>query len=165
MLSYDEIRNRLSDLFVEEETIDLVYLFGSVAKNKTTDLSDVDVAVRVNDDVKPEQRFRFQLNLLGKITDLLRLNNIDLIILNDSPVLLRFEVLSTGQLLYCKDEAKRLTFVTRTISEYCDTKRLRDRQIWAAKERAKSGVKRGSSRGFAESLERVRKLFEQTSRV
>lgn len=65
-----------------------------------------------------------------------------------------------GVVVNCKNSAKKIEFFTKTIKEYCDTKRLRELHISAAKERIKSGVKRGSPISFAESLERIRRLFD-----
>ena len=137
--------------------VDFAYLFGSFAKDRITPLSDIDVAVHLQDKIKSNWRFR--VKLLGKISDELQSDRVDLIILNDSSILLSSEILKHGLLLHCRNPGKRLYFFQKTVKLYCDMAQFREFHINAASLRAKQGVKRGSSRSFADSLERVRRLF------
>ena len=148
---------KLSSLFEKVPEADFAYLFGSFAKDRITPLSDIDVAVHLEDKIKSNWRFR--VKLLGKISDELQSDKVDLIILNDSTILLSYEILKHGLLLHCRNPEKRIYFFQKTVKQYCDMAQFREFYINAASLRAKQGVKRGSSRSFADSLERVRRLF------
>src|SRR3990172_9265412 len=87
------------------------------------------------------------------------------IYLNESPIVLKYEVLKYGILLDCKNTEKKFEFVQRTIKEYCDTNFLREFHLNAAKERIKTGEKRDSSPGFTKSLDSIRGLFDETQGV
>jgi hypothetical protein len=47
------------------------------------------------------------------------------VILNEAPPLLRYEVLSHGGILFCRDEDRLQEFEERTLREYFDTIYLR----------------------------------------
>ena len=165
MLAKEEIIHKLTDLFRPIKEIELAYLFGSTISEKVSELSDIDVAVYLNEAFDLQSNWRWRIKLTGQIMDALKSNRVDLVILNESPVLLQYEVLKNGILLKSQNETNRMLFFTKTVKEFCDTVRLREFHIAAAEERVKQGVKRGSSRGFAESLERTRRLFSKTSGV
>lgn len=155
----DQIIEKLRPVFESNKKIELAYLFGSTAKDKLTPISDIDVAILINKNVDKKSWRQLRIQLIGQIMDALLTNDVDLVILNDSPILLRYEVIKNGALLTCKSLEIKHRFFVQTTKEYCDTNRLREFHIAAAKQRALSGIRRGSSKSFTDSLERVRKLF------
>ena len=159
MYSKAQIITKLADLFNSIDEVEFAFLFGSTAKGRLTPITDMDVAVYLNDKVDLNSYGRLRIRLIGDVMDILKMNSVDLIILNDCSPLLKYEVQKHGILLVCKNPEKKVEFFVKTIKEYCDTKPMREFQIKASKQRLKKGVKRGSSRGFAESLERIRGLF------
>lgn len=98
------------------------YLFGSQAKGKVGPLSDIDIAVCVDESVARDERFDLRLEVLGKLTDLFKTDNIDLVVLNDAPPLLAHRVLREGVLLFSKDDRVRLEFETKAVLKYLDWK-------------------------------------------
>ena len=103
------------------------YLFGSNAKNKITSLSDIDLAVYYDDHIKENERFNLRLKLLAQISNLLKREDIDLVILNDSNIALTYEVIRYGKLICSKDELKRIRYEARIMSLYFDRKYYYDR--------------------------------------
>ncbi|MFQ5605395.1 MAG: nucleotidyltransferase domain-containing protein [bacterium] len=155
----------LSELFQSIEEVDFAYAFGSLSKGPFTKISDVDVAIHVSDSVDFRADWQFRIRMMGLVMDAVKFDSVDLVILNHSSLLLKYEVLKHGILLNCKNPEKRVEFTTRTIKEFCDTKPLREYHILAAKRRTDTGVKLGIPRSFTESLEPIRRLFYQTSSV
>jgi len=107
------------------EPISAAYLFGSQASGTAGPLSDTDVAVLVKPATGVDQRFRLRLELIAQATRLLHTDRVDLIILNDAPILLRHRVIRDGELLVERERTERVRFETATILEYLDTKPLR----------------------------------------
>src|SRR5665811_1220104 len=66
-----------------------------------------------------EEAFDFQLKLIGELTALLKTNNVDLVALNDSPLLLTYNAIRDGIILK-SDEPVRVRFETRIMSRYLD---------------------------------------------
>ena len=97
--------------------ITLAFLFGSVVKRDS--FQDVDVAVHLVHDFPRTKYLDFQLDLQLYLQKALK-NEVDLIILNEAPPLLRYKVLKTGTLIVEKDRAAFRDFFRQTIYEYFD---------------------------------------------
>ena len=66
-----------------------------------------------------EEAFDFQLRLIGELMDLLKTNNVDLVVLNDSPLLLTYNAIRNGIILK-SNELVRVRFETKIMSRYLD---------------------------------------------
>ena len=64
------------------EDVQFAYLFGSYAKGKITPLSDVDIAVYLSGSNFSQKR----LEILGGLIEVLKTDEIDLVILNTAPL-------------------------------------------------------------------------------
>jgi len=111
----------LHRFFKSEEPIVVAYLFGSVAKGIVGGLSDVDVAVLLSKGY--DLTLDYRLYLIDKLTEIIG-RETDVVILNEVPPLLRYEVIKCGKVLYCRDEGKRVAFEERTLDEYLDMGRI-----------------------------------------
>lgn len=94
------------------------YLFGSQAKGRAHPRSDVDVAVWLRE---PYDRASFApvLALIGATSDALHRDDIDVVILNEAPLRLAFEILG-GKLLFSRDEDTRIRTEAAIMSRYHD---------------------------------------------
>ena len=99
----------------------VAYLFGSVAKGAAGRLSDVDVAVLLSEGC--DLTLDYRLYLMGELAEIIG-RETDVVILNEAPPLLRYEVIKCGRILYCKDECERVAFEERTLDEYLDMGRI-----------------------------------------
>ena len=127
MILTDEHKQRLRDFFKEREEIILVYIFGSQARGEPSYLSDVDIAVYLDERLNREQRFDMRLRLIAKASNILSCGRVDLIILNDTPIRLYHNVLKKGVVLHSRDELKRINTEVKVISRYLDQKYYQDR--------------------------------------
>ena len=117
----DAILRELHSFFRREEAVTVAYLFGSEAKGATGRISDVDIAVLVSKGY--DSTLDYHLYLMGKLAEIIR-RETDVVILNEVPPLLRYEVIKCGKILYCRDEDERVTFEERTLDEYLDMGRI-----------------------------------------
>lgn len=115
-----EIGKVLHPFLKGREEIIAFYLFGSMATGKTTPLSDVDIAVLMDERcaISPD----YKPVLLAELMSLLRRNDIDAVILNEAPPFLRYRVIRDGILLYEKDSRARIRFHVQSYSTYLDLK-------------------------------------------
>jgi predicted nucleotidyltransferase len=81
------------------------YLFGSHAQGSPHRESDVDVAVVLDHGVHSTRPSRFaeRVRLASELIGALRVNAVDLVVLNDAPPLLARRVLNEGRQVYCSD--------------------------------------------------------------
>jgi|GEM_PF-709505 len=120
-------QNQIKNIFAKEKTILLAYLFGSQAAQvqaaqaatKTSSLSDYDFAVLLSQ--KPPFPFKYELK--NKLVNTLNTKNtkqVDLIILNDVPLELKYKVIATGKIIYQKNPTTKVEFEADTLSRYLD---------------------------------------------
>ena len=83
------------------------YLFGSLAKHKPLPLSDVDIAVYL----KQDSNFAdCKLDILGRLTDILHTDEIDLVILNRADISLVMNIIQFKKIIVDKNPFERHMF-------------------------------------------------------
>ena len=112
---------RLEDLRAVAPSVELVVLFGSVARGRSRPDSDLDVAVRCDGAADLDAIYlllapRFATTLL------------DLVDLRRTGSLLAFQVARHGQVLYERDPGAFRSFQSLASRRYCDTDKLRRAQ-------------------------------------
>ena len=111
----------LQETLAGQADIIAAFLFGSVAQDKAHRQSDVDVAVLFDAAVDPQRRFELTLAIGAKLEDRLPVA-VDVVALNNAPLLLQFEILHHGQLIMENDRSQRCLFQMRSMSRYYDAK-------------------------------------------
>ena len=115
----------LPAFFATQPDIVAVYLFGSLAQGQATPRSDVDIAILFADASDPLEVGDRQLQLMGELerfTD----REVDVVILNTAPPILRHQVFLHGRLLYERDRQVRVEFEVRAGKIYADLKPMND---------------------------------------
>lgn len=106
---------------MESVNVNFAYLFGSQTKGNIGPVSDIDIAVFI--DCRDEDAYAsHKMEILGKLNDTLKTDNIDLVLLNEAPPLLAHRILKEGEIIYCEDEKKRLDYEESAILKYLDFK-------------------------------------------
>jgi len=118
MLSNLEIDN-LKKLFQSKSQIKLVYLFGSQACKTSGPLSDYDFAFYIDEKDK-KKLFDLKLNLISKLSQLLKSDKIDVVILNmvESPEL-KYNIIKDGKLIF-EREPYRILIEPQILNSYFD---------------------------------------------
>jgi hypothetical protein len=98
----------------------VAYLFGSHAVGRGGPASDRDIAVLLEPGLTRQERGRWRIELIGRLIDFYRSDSIDLVVLNDAPPLLRFEVIRVRHVLYNRDDEARVAFEVRAMQEWFD---------------------------------------------
>ncbi len=105
----------LSDILMKESNISFAYLFGGLLRKRRSPLSDVDIAIFV----KNIKIFDY-LDLFGKITGVLGTDEVDLIILNKSPISLTGRILQNRRVLFDKEPFLRHKYESVNMRKYFD---------------------------------------------
>lgn len=98
----------------------LGYLFGSHAVGLEGPLSDVDVAVLLDGRFSKAKRFELRLKLIRGLSSLLRTDKVDVVIMNDAPLTLNYEIIKHGKALVVKDDELKLEVESKILSTYLD---------------------------------------------
>ncbi len=116
----DRIKNAAAYL---EQRKDVIFacLFGGLAKGDAKPLSDVDIAVYLDEHV---DRIQAKLDILEDLIDILNTDEIDLIILNQASLSLNMNVLRNNRLLVDKQPFARHAHHSLIMRKYFDYSRL-----------------------------------------
>ncbi len=96
---------KLKNILEKDRRIIYAYLFGSYAGGYAWKESDVDVAVRLKEDIRD---FAEYLKIKIKIEDMLKEigREVDVVIINSEfcSLGMKFEIISEGKLIFCRDK-------------------------------------------------------------
>lgn len=131
----------LKDLLQKDDSVQTAYIFGSVAKGRSGPLSDIDIAVLLKESLTPRERYEKRILLINEISSALRTDDVNLVIMNGSPLLLNYNIIRDGKLLESKNESRRVLYETSIMSRYLDRKFYEDMHV-------REGMKRIAERGI-----------------
>ena len=99
------------------------YLFGSLTSGMLKLLSDIDIAVYLKKRKLSEKR----LEIIGDLADILRTDEIDLVILNTAPLSLQMRILKQRKILADNNPFFRHKYESYTMRAYFDFSKLEHR--------------------------------------
>jgi predicted nucleotidyltransferase len=134
-----------------DPAIELVYLFGSRAINTAGPLSDYDIAVYFSD--LPNHHLKYYLG--HQVATVVDTDRIDIVVLNRTPIELKYAVITTGTIIYETSKAARVDFESLTLGLYGDFLPVLRAQ--------REEILKGSN--YEAGIQRYRKAFGQTRRL
>lgn len=115
---------RLSEA-LDQKGVVAAMLIGSQARGTVGPLSDVDIAIWHEPALDSRGRFDLQLKLAQDAEHALGTDEIDMVMLNRAPPLMRHRAIRDGKRLVERDRDERVRLETRAILDYLDTAPLR----------------------------------------
>jgi predicted nucleotidyltransferase len=109
----------------QKNKVALAFIFGSVAKGKTSRLSDLDFAVVLDKSVPLREYHQVRLSLADQLGRIIKSKPLDVAILNNASPLLAQLVITQGKLIFCQDENLRVAFQRKTLKNFDDAFYLR----------------------------------------
>ncbi|NLM96954.1 MAG: nucleotidyltransferase domain-containing protein [Halanaerobiaceae bacterium] len=130
-----DITRNCRNILKRHENIIFAYIFGSYVQGKVRTDSDIDIAIYLKDkmDIDDYLEIKMQLSEACK-------KEVDLIILNDSTPLLKYQIYKNHILLFTRDKSIESRFKVKTLFEYTDMKRYLDLSYNKTIERLKNEV-------------------------
>lgn len=110
-----------------------IYLFGSLARGNSTNLSDIDLAVLLK--LGREEDMPKVMDILARVLG----DRADISDLRSLPLSIKFRAVRDGVLLYASDDMARARFEARVIDEYLDMEPHREEYLEGWFEDAASG--------------------------
>ncbi|MBU4360586.1 nucleotidyltransferase domain-containing protein [Patescibacteria group bacterium] len=122
-LELKKLIKKVKPIFEKNPVIKLVYLFGSQANGNTGPMSDYDFAIYLDEKDKTKM-FEIKLELIGKLSLILKTDNIDVVILNltESPEL-KYDIIKQGILILEKKPYKVIE-EPKILNRYFDFKQM-----------------------------------------
>jgi uncharacterized protein len=116
----EDLERRLATLgaVLDSETVvRFAYVFGGAARGELRPLSDVDVAVYLDDGVDPAQA---RLDLIRVVTGHLGTDEVDLVVLNQAPTALLGRIVQSRRVIADKDPFLRHRFESLALRTFLD---------------------------------------------
>ncbi|MBU1567082.1 MAG: nucleotidyltransferase domain-containing protein [Proteobacteria bacterium] len=113
--------NIIKQYLRDNGVIKFAYLFGSCVRNEDGPLSDIDLAVYLDNRV---DFFSTRLLFFEEINRLLKGHPVDLVVLNNTSLVLQYEAIRDSIILK-EDKKRRILFETGVLREYLDTEPIR----------------------------------------
>ncbi|TDA70462.1 MAG: nucleotidyltransferase domain-containing protein [Clostridia bacterium] len=117
-LKVEVIEKRLSEVLPARPEVICVYLFGSFL-TMPEEARDIDLALLLEPGQDTATAF---MRLYPLVADVFTPREVDLVFLRQASLSLRFAVISTGRVVYCRDEERRTGFEDITVRDYLDFK-------------------------------------------
>ena len=111
MLSNEE-KNIIIDFLTEKLTPELIYIFGSYAKNSERDNSDIDIAILSEREIDEYKLFLLSQKLADKLK-----KEVDLVDIKKASTVFKAQIIQ-GKLIFNKDNYKKMNFELKTFREY-----------------------------------------------
>ena len=102
MKAFDETNGQIVKEIATSCGIDLVVLFGSQAKAKATEESDIDIGIFRK---SGELNLSDQTTLSGKFAELFKSNKVDISIISSNNPVLMYNILKNGKVLYSTENS------------------------------------------------------------
>jgi len=112
-----KIITKLKNVWKAHPEVIFAYIFGSSVKGMFNPESDIDIAVYLQDGVNSAD---FIFSIMPKIVRMTGRDKIDLVVLNEAPLSLRYIIQKNGILIFEKNEEYRTDFETRTRLSFWD---------------------------------------------
>jgi predicted nucleotidyltransferase len=124
---------------LDQKGVVAAMLIGSQARGTTGPLSDVDIAIWHAPTLDSRGRLDLQLKLARDAGHALGTDEIDIVMLNHAPPLIRHRAIRDGRRLVERDRDERVRLETRAILDYLDTAPLRAELGRALRRRMEEG--------------------------
>jgi predicted nucleotidyltransferase len=126
----------LAEYFSKSNEVVAAYVFGSYAENIARPESDIDVAIIMEPVSRDTLEYR-----LAVMEDIKRLTGLDadVIVLNEAPIMLQFQIIQKGKVVFERDADRRAVFVMSVAGRYYDYKRYFDYHARHLAEKIKEG--------------------------
>jgi predicted nucleotidyltransferase len=109
--------NLLEPLFSGDDRVIFAYIFGGLASGEHRPLSDIDIAVYLD---SYADKADAKLEIIGALSEVLKTDEIDLVILNDASTSLVGRILQKKRLIVDKQPFLRHSFESLALREFFD---------------------------------------------
>jgi predicted nucleotidyltransferase len=130
----DDLAAAVGPVLAADERVRFAYVFGSVAAGTATERSDVDLGVSL----RPRGSLLDDARLHDALVAALSREDVDLVVLEDAPLWLRYRVVG-GRPVFSRDDVARVRHRAATELAYLDFKPYRDTYLAAVHARARAG--------------------------
>lgn len=119
----EKAKTMMSQKNIESKTlkhVSAVYIFGSQATGKAGAHSDIDIGILLDERLPEKKYFDAKIELIQTLSDFFKRDDIDIVIMNNAPIVLAMNIISEGKVIFAKDKAFRVAFECHIMRQYYD---------------------------------------------
>ena len=117
------LRSRLGKT-LPGKPVRLAYLYGSTSEGRQTSLSDIDIGLILDPESAKQmsgyQRLILESDIGLALERYCKLENTDIRVVNDAPIMLQGQMVQRGLILYARDDDIRVDYEVYTLMKYLD---------------------------------------------
>lgn len=113
-----EFQTYLSDI-LSDFPVGMAYLYGSSIKGTQNTNSDIDIALVFKNNLSQLEILKIELQI-ASLLDKKFQSKFDIRCINNAPLRVKGEIITSGRLIFCSDENFRITFETSIRDRYFD---------------------------------------------
>lgn len=125
----EDVTDRIPVLIeqIEKDTdVVALYTFGSLATGDLKPLSDLDFGILVSGKFDKQKRFDKHLELIEIFNEVLKTDEVDLVMMNDAPMRFSHNIFKSGELIHCGNSRELADYIEKTVKLYLDFRFFRD---------------------------------------
>lgn len=115
----DDDLKKVIEYLSRERPVIAVYLFGSLAKGDSTEKSDIDLGILLNEDFDFLADFDYKLRLMGELKDITG-KMVDIVFINRADPILQHQIRKYGKVIFESNRIKRIEYEIRSRKNYFD---------------------------------------------
>jgi len=115
-----EAGEKIAGLMSSKPEILAAYIFGSVAAGRSRPNSDVDIAVLLDPKFFKRRPLKYRADLIADAGEALRRFDVDVLLLNEAPAALAYNVITKGRLVFERSRSARVAFQVRNLNLFVD---------------------------------------------
>jgi uncharacterized protein len=135
-MNVNEIEKKVRTVLANKLSTKLVYIFGSMVKNRVRNDSDIDIAILTDKQIDEYKLYMVSQQLADELK-----REVDIVDLRKASIVFKAEILRTGKLVYNSDNMIKMDFQLNVLKQYALLNEERKGIINRIQNKSQKGIK------------------------
>jgi len=135
-MNVNEIEKKVRTVLANKLSTKLVYIFGSMVKNRVRNDSDIDIAILTDKQIDEYKLYMVSQQLADELK-----REVDIVDLRRASTVFKAEILRTGKLIYNSDNMIKMAFQLNVMKQYALLNEERKGIVNRIQNKSQKGIK------------------------
>jgi uncharacterized protein len=135
-MNVNEIEKKVRTVLANKLSTKLVYIFGSMVKNRVRNDSDIDIAILTDKQIDEYKLYMVSQQLADELK-----REVDIVDLRNASTVFKAEILRTGKLIYNSDNMIKMAFQLNVMKQYALLNEERKGIVNRIQNKSQKGIK------------------------
>lgn len=112
-MNLNEIEKKIKKILINKLSPKLIYIFGSMVKNRVRNDSDIDIAILTEKQIDEYKLYMISQQLADELK-----REVDIVDLKNASTVFKAEILRNGKLIYNSDNQEKMHFQLGILQDY-----------------------------------------------